>query len=356
MKKLKTIVAVLLSASVMLCGVSAVTAREPGNGAPMFNSFTGQVMEISPVFHGSDEPVYGQSLIRVVDGDSTMMFHTDYNTFVLGAEVGEGDTITGYFPANAPMILIYPPQHTMQLIVNGEFTNVHIDRFHIDAQRDGALVSSDGSLQLDKGENTEVILQDGQPFDGELDGRILVVVYGPSTRSIPAITMPDFVEQVIVLFERVVTLPQDIDPGILEGIDEYIVWEDAEEDAETPPLEFAGNQGMFINGVQMDFTWRQEGESFLVPVRATAEELGANVTWNDDTREVSIEGRNGLITFRPGSADFRVNGEVITLNQPSMLIGNATYVPILFFRDVFGMNNAYMHAGEAHIDNEEPMQ
>ena len=356
MKKFKSVIVVLLSASMLLSGVSVVAARDAGSGTPMFNSFTGRVMEISPVFHGGDEPVYGQSLIRVVDEGSTMIFHTDYNTFVLGAEVREGDTITGYYPTGGVTMTIYPPQHTMQLIVNGEFTNVRIDRFHADSQRDGALVSSDGMLQLDKGENTQVILQDGRPFDGELDGRILVVVYGPSTRSIPAITMPDYVEQVVVLFERVVTLPQDIDPGMLEGIDEYIVWEDAPENDGAPPLEFADNQGMFINGIQVDFTWRQEWDSFLVPVRATAEELGASVTWNYDTREVSIEGRKGLITFRPGSADFTVDGDVVTLNQPSMLIGNTTYVPILFFRDVFGMNNAYMHAGEAHIDNEEPLQ
>ncbi|MCL2852086.1 MAG: copper amine oxidase N-terminal domain-containing protein [Defluviitaleaceae bacterium] len=354
MRKLKKIAAALLSSSLIISVVSAVAAQEQERVTPMFLSVTGQVMEIYPVPNEDGEPVYGQSLIRVTGDSGTTMFHTDYNTFVLGDEVQLGDTITGYYPSNAPMTMIYPPRHTMQLIVNGEFTNVHIDRFHADSERD-ALVSSDGSLQLSIGGHTQVILQDGQPFDGNLDGRILVAVYGPTTRSIPAITLPDSLETIVVLFERVVVLPQDIDPGMLEQIDEYIVWEHAEESADEP-FAFASNNGMFINGARVDFTWQQVEDSFLVPVRATAEELGASVSWNYDTREVTVEGMNGTIIFPVGSADFAVNGVVVSLAHPSMLIGDTTYVPILFFRDVFGMNNAYMHAGEAHIDNEEPMR
>jgi len=352
--KIKKLIALALSAVMTISSATIVLAQDQ---LPMFMSLTGEVTEIT-------EPAYGQSIIHVEVGESRALFLTNYNTYVLGEEVQVGDTITGYFLAGAPMVLIYPPQYTAQLIVNGEFNNVKIDRFAVSEYDENAMVSSDGMLQINLSnvnteDGTQLLLQDGQVFEIEsledINNRKLVVVYDISTRSIPAITTPSLV---VVLFELVTTLPQTISPEELAQIDpnEYIVWEDQY----TPDFEFTSNNGIFINGELLETTtWRHIDGIFYVPLRIVAETLGATVTWDYDNHRVSIDSPNGIITFAPGQRAFMLNGEYVSIGdpeQPSLLIDERTYVPIRFFRDVFGMNNAYMHAGEAHIDNEEPMQ
>lgn len=83
--------------------------------------------------------------------------------------------------------------------------------------------------------------------------------------------------------------------------------------------------------------------------------LNAGVTSLDG--EVTVEGINGQITFSINSETYIVNGEVITLpNLPSFMVNGTIYVPIRFFRDVFGMNNAYFAGGTVQINNEERME
>ena len=158
-----------------------------------FGSISGTVVEVSTEY--SYPPTH---IFRLEGENGIVNFIADFNTFILGEMPVVGDTITGFFSLDMPMAMIYPPQYNLSVIVNGDFNNVAVDRF------DGDLVSFDGNLKLEIGADTEIILQDGEPFDCILAGRKLVVVYDISTRSIPAITTPS---QVIVLFERFATGP-----------------------------------------------------------------------------------------------------------------------------------------------------
>jgi hypothetical protein len=65
-----------------------------------------------------------------------------------------------------------------------EYENVKVDFFNND------LVSSDGNLKLNLVPTTEIILTNDQPFDKYPGNRNLIVVYGPTTKSIPAQTTP----------------------------------------------------------------------------------------------------------------------------------------------------------------------
>ncbi|MCL2617662.1 MAG: copper amine oxidase N-terminal domain-containing protein [Defluviitaleaceae bacterium] len=338
----KILTAVLLSVSLPAGGVSVAAAQ--AEERPMFMAFGGRVMETYPVPNNEGEPIYGHSLMRITSPEAgTAMFATNTDTFVLGEEPQNGDEVTGFYLADAPMILIYPPHYTIRVLVNGDFANVAVDRFCAEADMGGALVSSDGMLQLNFGEDTAVVCQDGQTFDGELDGRLLAVVYGAATRSIPAITLPDGVEKIVVLRELNAQEPEirEIDDGFA---DVDLIW--------------TSNLGVFIHGQHMGeaFTWRQVESSILVPVRAVAQELGAELSWDYDTREVVLIWDGERIVFSPGSYDFTRGEENISLTQPSLLINETTYVPLSFFREVLGMNNAYIHAGEVHINNNELMR
>jgi len=55
------------------------------------------------------------------------------------------------------------------------------------------------------------------------------------------------------------------------------------------------------------------------------------------------------ITFDVGSNVFSVDGETIELNNHAVEVDDAIYVPVMFFRNIFGAGSAAMMGGEVHI-------
>lgn len=108
------------------------------------------------------------------------------STYFVDHEVVEvGEEVTGFYDANAPAILIYPPQYPAIVIAkNTDYQNVTVDYF------DNQLVSSDRNLKLNIAPSTDVILTNDQPFNRYPGNRNLIVIYGPTTMSIPAQTTP----------------------------------------------------------------------------------------------------------------------------------------------------------------------
>jgi hypothetical protein len=70
------------------------------------------------------------------------------------------------------------------MAISSSSANVKLDYF------DSQLVSGDGTLKLNISPLTQIILDNGQAFTGNPLNRNLTVVYGPTTRSIPAQTTP----------------------------------------------------------------------------------------------------------------------------------------------------------------------
>jgi hypothetical protein len=158
-----------------------------------FGSFTGLITSIQN-FGAPGEPRAGcTKLISLHDpaGGIVNFVVTPATYFVDHTMVTTGDRVTGFYDANAPTPYIYPPQ--LQAVVMAKTSasqNVKVDRF------DQLLVSSDGGLKLNLAPATQIRLENGQFFSGDLAGRELIVVYGATTRSIPAQTTP---QQVIVI-------------------------------------------------------------------------------------------------------------------------------------------------------------
>jgi hypothetical protein len=132
-----------------------------------------------------------------IKGSEKFYIAEKQNTFYLDGEVKVGDKIIAFAEerATARKLPVYNAAVIAKLLAD---RSVKTDRF------DENLISSDGKLKLNPGENTEIILQNGEsfPLDG-LANRKLAVVYGAATKSIPAITTPD---KIVVLFEDVVPL------------------------------------------------------------------------------------------------------------------------------------------------------
>ena len=153
-----------------------------------FQSFTGYVTSIEDFpMYPPDEQFGCYKFISVQNETGTIVnFIAGPDTYFLFQEkVQVGDRITGYYDGDAPAVLIYPPQYQALVIVKeNPYSHVKVSYF------DEQLVSSDGNLQLNINEDTQVQLTNGQYFTQNPARRNLIVVYGASTKSIPAQTTP----------------------------------------------------------------------------------------------------------------------------------------------------------------------
>ena len=341
-----------------------------------FMSVTGEVSEI-------DELIYGESRITLVNPEGEPIAHisTDYFTHVLGNEIAVGDIVTAYYPSNAIMTMIWPPQHTARLIVNGDFVNVAIDIFNL---TDGNLISANEMLQLNFTENTQILLQDGQDFRAaievdeelgiettllqEMDGRTLVVTYGPTTMSIPAQTIPgaDGTNlSIIVLFEPITAgpAPIDVEPIVTEPVEEDEFQQAVTLPALVPtpredlPLDIPAN-AIFVNGAIISAPWQEQNGVYMVPLRSVmaALNLDGTISWNGETNSIVVSNGSQEINLSVGSNEYLVDGQVLTLDSSPVIIDSLTFVPFNFFSLVFGLNNAYYLDGRIMIDNDAPVQ
>ncbi|MDF2558449.1 MAG: hypothetical protein K0R71_2277 [Bacillales bacterium] len=153
-----------------------------------FYSFRGTVTKISDYMIGATDKSGGCfKLMSVEDGQGNLVNFVISPTtyFVDQAIVAVGDQVTGYYDGNTPVILIYPPQYQALIIVKeNPYQNVKVDFFS------SSLISSDGQLKINLSPYTPILLTNGQPFSGIPINRNLIVQYGPSTKSIPALTTP----------------------------------------------------------------------------------------------------------------------------------------------------------------------
>jgi hypothetical protein len=158
------------------------------NTALKFAAFSGTVTGIEDFHSGQDDASAGcyklMSLENIDRGP--VNFVISPGTYFVDHEVVEvGDEVTGFYDANAPALLIYPPQYTAIVIAKETgYQNVTVDYFN------NQLVSSDGNLKLNIDLSTEVILTNDQIFNRYPGNKNLIVVYGPITKSIPAQTTP----------------------------------------------------------------------------------------------------------------------------------------------------------------------
>lgn len=74
----------------------------------------------------------------------------------------------------------------------------------------------------------------------------------------------------------------------------------------------------------------------LVSCRAIAEELGAAVKWNADTRTVTMTRKQASVQFTPGSAAAFKNGAQIKLEVCAKIIGGRLFVPLHALADSLG--------------------
>ena len=108
-------------------------------------------------------------------------------TYVLNqAPIRQGDFIIAFYDSEAPQPLLYPPRYQAVAVVKPAYAqSAWLDVF------DRNQLSSDGMLKLELTGLTETRTQNGQIYNVTLSDKLLLVLFGSATRSIPAQTMAE---------------------------------------------------------------------------------------------------------------------------------------------------------------------
>lgn len=162
----------------------------------VISSYSGKIISIEDIRLDARDTFGCNKLFTIQDRDNNIInFVVTPSTYFINQVMAEeGDYVTGFYDSNAPTPLIYPPQfRTLVMAVNMREENVTVDFFN------RQLVSSDGMLRLNIGPSTLIVLENGQRFYQNPSNHFLIVIYGSTTRSIPAQTTP---KKIIVRCQR----------------------------------------------------------------------------------------------------------------------------------------------------------
>ena len=90
------------------------------------------------------------------------------------------------------------------------------------------------------------------------------------------------------------------------------------------PLRFRDAKPIYKNG------------RVLVPLRGVFEALGADVQYDEERRSIRATHGSNDIRLMIGDRDARVNGISQRLDEPAMIVGQSTYVPLRFVSEAMG--------------------
>lgn len=278
----------------------------------------------------SNGETYQLISIQGTDGPSTLSVSKD-TILTEGLTLAVGAKVVGFYEAGLPMIMIYPPQYRVVAIAAEQDGFVHADIYNDE------LISQDGQLKLNIGDDTKVVDQNGAAYAGSLANEHLLVYYTVSTRSIPAQATPS---KVVVLN---VTAETEEEEEIATG-DGSIINSSLDIIVEGNPIK---TPGAYVN---------EEGV-VMVPLREVVKALGHTYKWNSEQRRGLID--SGRLFVSPGKdvySNTREAGAVTSLGTAPEMKGIRLYVPLKFFTDIMGVNNAYVLEGQVVIDNGELMK
>ena len=152
-----------------------------------FKPFSGIVKSITDLWTNDVNKAGCNKLVSVEseDGSVVNFVVTPSTYFVDNVTLKVGDSVTGFYDLNAPAPLIFPPQLRAIVMAKNNSQNIKVDHFN------NRLESSDNQLKLNISPSTKILLENNQTFTQKLGNRNLIVIYGASTKSIPAQTTPD---------------------------------------------------------------------------------------------------------------------------------------------------------------------
>lgn len=227
-----------------------------------------------------------------VDGEEQFGFYFDEKTIILNnlgeeVELKEGVKFTAFIDSSKPMIMIYPPRYSPEVIIaqTEEVGTIQLDHF------DENLLNKNKDLIINLDEKTPIT---------NLSGEKLSSI--------------DIVEKDVIIFYEVVleSYPMQTDPS------KVIVLEHSKKEM---AYQIAENDTYEVNGVKM------------IPLRLVAEQLGYKVEYTGYGAIISNGAVSFTITF--GDKSYGYNKALRNFSEaPSILEYGKTYVPYEFLEEL----------------------
>ena len=211
------------------------------------------------------------------------------------SNIKPGDKLQAYYDKNAPMILIYPPQYPVKLVVimdgEGSAKTAKFDSDMLSIEADMA-----SALKLNISEDTIIESADGSVHTKDtLADKNLLVFYKATTRSIPPQTNP----------QKIVVLP---DLSQTDGNDNN------QTDQEIQDI--------------IDAASYYKGSMQMIPVAQIARTLGYDVRWISDSKTVELSRDGNLLELAVMDSVFRINGKEIKIVLPMEIKEGRTYAEL----------------------------
>ena len=230
-----------------------------------------------------------------------------------------------------------------------------MDRFEVMDMENGiegtfSMISSDGGLVIHIHEGTPIYFEDetdvrerleGQTLEELMDNRMLVVTYSITTMSIPPQTSPT---NIVVMFEQI----QPFGNG--EQVSGEVEIDVAAMIAANPL-----NGEVVVNGeiIQAPAPFWNESGFVMVPLRAIAEAIGYDVSWDANVRGIRIGVATNLWI---GRDEYHVGRMApIHLGAAPEIRDNYTFVPMQFFGSVIAGYTAFAFEGQVVIGDSDEM-
>lgn len=84
---------------------------------------------------------------------------------------------------------------------------------------------------------------------------------------------------------------------------------------------------LVINNIVFEKEFVVKNDRIHIPLRLVSENLGADVNWNANERKVEILNQDKKIVFYVDSNEYRIDDMVFTIDSPSFIMDDTTYVP-----------------------------
>ena len=93
-----------------------------------------------------------------------------------------------------------------------------------------------------------------------------------------------------------------------------------------------------VDGKALEFEVQPQNINgrILVPLRAIFEEFGAEIFWHDDTKTVIAIKGGTTVVLKIGNNHPTVNGEIVEIDQPGVIVDSRTLAPLRFVAEAFG--------------------
>lgn len=249
------------------------------------------------------------------DDEYGIIFTVSQNAFIVNSENGNFMTfdelkndmnITAVIAKNAPMTMSLPPMTNAVGLVVGE------QNFAATGYFDEELTSKDitSMLQLNISEETKIVDMAGTKkifTQDDVKNQDCLVLYGITTRSIPAQTNPVFV---MILDKQDIA---EIEDGVVDVIEaeELQPEQTPQPEQQTPP---AVTEPLPLP------------EQSFVPLREIAENEGFTVTWTANDKPVLLQKDGVTIEITVGQKEYKKGEEVLQAEKAPELIQSKIYV------------------------------